>query len=231
MLNEDSVKTMINSSGNVLLMVADGMGGHNKGEFASSEVVRIISEAFERKRGFINLYEASLWLKNIVRYSNSYIFRKQENDADYANMGTTLIICLIYKNRLLILNCGDSRCYLLKNDELKQISEDQTYVNYLVKCGEITPEEALTHPKRHVLTNAIGLYPSATFEFKIRKYNGETILLCSDGLYNEVSKINMKNILMTDANPIEKCKQLINLANFNGGEDNSSVAIWESIHD
>lgn len=231
LLNEDSVRTMVNASGNILMMVADGMGGHKKGEYASSETIRIISKAFEAKHGFLSIYEAKLWLKNIVKITNLAIYSKQESDPEYSKMGSTLVLCLIYKNKLLILNCGDSRCYLYKNGLIRQVTEDQTYVNYLVKCGEITAEEALTHPKRHVLTNAIGLYPSVNFHLKIHKFNGETILLCSDGLYNEVNTTDIKNILENEGTCSDKCRALINLANFNGGEDNSTAAIWERIDD
>lgn len=229
--NEDETRVLINSAGNVLLMVADGMGGHNKGDYASKETIEIVSQTFKDKKGFISLFDAVSRLKRIAKLANSRIYRIQDEDLMYKGMGTTLSLVLIYKNKLISLNCGDSRTYWVKNGELVQISEDQTYVNFLLKSGQITKEEALVHPERHVLTNAIGLFPSISIDIKVLKYNGETVLLCSDGLYNNVSEKDMLNILNTKLNTEEKVESLINLGNFNGGSDNMSIALWESLDD
>ncbi len=229
--NEDETRVLINSAGNVLLMVADGMGGHNKGDYASKETIEIVSQTFKDKKGFISLFDAVSRLKRIAKLANSRIYRIQDEDLMYKGMGTTLSLVLIYKNKLISLNCGDSRTYWVKNGELVQISEDQTYVNFLLKSGQITKEEALVHPERHVLTNAIGLFPSISIDIKVLKYNGETVLLCSDGLYNNVSEKDILNILNTKLNTEEKVESLINLGNFNGGSDNMSIALWESLDD
>lgn len=229
--NEDETRVLINSTGNVLLMVADGMGGHNKGDYASKETIEIVSQTFKDKKGFLSLFDAVSRLKRIAKLANSRIYRIQDEDLMYKGMGTTLSLVLIYKNKLISLNCGDSRTYWVKNGELVQISEDQTYVNFLLKSGQITKEEALVHPERHVLTNAIGLFPSISIDIKVLKYNGETVLLCSDGLYNNVSEKDMLNILNTKLNTEEKVESLINLGNFNGGSDNMSIALWESLDD
>lgn len=229
--NEDETKVLINSAGNVLLMVADGMGGHNKGDYASKETIEIISQTFKDKKGFISLFDAVSWLKKITKLANNRIYKIQDEDLMYKGMGTTLSLVLIYKNKLISLSCGDSRTYWVKDGKLMQISEDQTYVNFLLKSGQITKEEALVHPERHVLTNAIGLFPSISIDIKILKYNGETVFLCSDGLYNNVSEKDILNILNTNLNTEEKVESLINLGNFNGGSDNMSIALWESLDD
>ena len=149
----------------------------------------------------------------------------------YKGMGTTLALAFIYKNKLVVINCGDSRTYWVKNNELVQLSEDQTYVNFLLKSGQITEEQALVHPERHVLTNAIGLFPSLSLDVKVYKYNGETVLLCSDGIYNNVSEKDILNVLKTKLNTEEKVESIINLGNYNGGTDNMSIALWESFND
>ena len=126
---------------------------------------------------------------------------------------------------------SDSRCYSLSKKEFKQLSEDETYAYYLYNSGQISKEEIKTHPKRHVLINAIGIYPSLSVDIKIFKYNKESILLCSDGLYNNVNEPDIENILRTDDSTEVKVNSLINVANFNGGSDNISVALWECLDD
>ena len=229
--NEDAVKVLVNGNGNILLLAADGMGGHNKGDYASFETIRILSESFKEKKGFLNSYSALTWLKNIVKTANNSIYTLQDNDVSYKGMGTTLTCALIFKNKLIVLNCGDSRIYSLKNDRLIQLPEDQTYVNFLLQSGQITREEALVHPERHVLTNAIGLFPSISVDIKVLKYNGEKLLLCTDGLYNNVSEKDILNILIANNDVEDKVQSLINLANFNGGSDNISLCLWEPLND
>ena len=229
--NEDETKIVTNSSGNVLLIVADGMGGHNKGDFASFETVRIISEAFKDKKGFLNAYFASKWLKNITKVANSTIFNLQDQDVTYKGMGTTLSMALIMKDKLVLLNCGDSRIYIERKGKLIQLSEDQTYVNFLVKSGQISKEEALTHPERHVLTNAVGIFPSLSADVRILEYHGEAVFICSDGLYNNVREKDILNVLEMKIPTSDKVQSLISLANFNGGSDNITIALWETLDD
>lgn len=229
--NEDETKILVNSSGNVLMMVADGMGGHNKGDYASKEVVNIIAQAFKDKKRFFGVFDCVKWLRRITKVANTKIYRVQDEDLMYKGMGTTLTAVIIFKDKLISLNAGDSRTYWVQDNKLVQISEDHTYVNYLVKSGQITKEEALVHPERHVLTNAIGLFPSLSVDIKVLKYSGETVLLCSDGLYNNVSERDISNILNSKLNTEEKVESLINLGNFNGSSDNISVALWETFDD
>lgn len=229
--NEDETKIVTNSSGNVLLMVADGMGGHNKGDYASFETVRIISEAFKDKKGFLFNSSAARWLKNITKLANSTIYNLQDQDVTYKGMGTTLSMALIRGNKLIILNCGDSRVYIKKGGKLIQLSEDQTYVNFLVKSGQITKEEALTHPERHVLTNAVGIFPSLSVDIRTIDYNGEAVFICSDGLYNNVREKDILNVLEMNIPTSDKVQSLISLANFNGGSDNITIALWETLDD
>ena len=229
--NEDETKALVDSSGNVLLLVADGMGGHNQGDYASKETINIISQAFKDKKGFFGLFNAVGFLKRILKVANSKIYRVQDEDPMYKGMGTTLALAFIYKNKLVVINCGDSRTYWVKNNELVQLSEDQTYVNFLLKSGQINEEQAIVHPERHVLTNAIGLFPSLSLDVKIYKYSGETVLLCSDGIYNNVSEKDILNVLKTKLNTEEKVESIINLGNYNGGTDNMSIALWESFND
>ena len=227
--NEDQAIALTNASGNVLLIVCDGMGGQKKGEIASSLAVNTIVSSFKQRKGFINAYFAKSWVNKVIREANRNIYEQSQSNPNYQGMGTTVTMLLIIKDIAILANAGDSRCYFLKNHhDLVQISEDQTYVAYLIRTGQITPKEALKKKKRHVLMNALGIYPSASVEIKTIPYLNEVVLLCSDGLYNNVPPTVIESILKGNDSLDRKCFQLINYGNANGGSDNMAVVIWES---
>ena len=229
--NEDEAKILMNSQGYVLMMVADGMGGCNKGDYASLEVIRTLADSFKNKKSFNTLFGVKHWITRTLKIANRNIYNLSYVNVNYKGMGTTIVLAFLFKNKLIITNVGDSRCYLLSKKEFKQVTEDQTYVNYLFHSGIIKESEIKTHPQRHVLTNAIGIYPSISVDQVILNYNKESILLCSDGLYNNIQEADIENILRTDEDVETKVNSLINVANYNGGSDNISVALWESIDD
>lgn len=229
--NEDDTKILLNSHGDLLMMVADGMGGYNKGDFASSEIIHSLSESFISKKRFLSVFQIKLWLTNNLRKINKKIYDLSEKDPVYKGMGSTIIIAFLFNNKLIIANAGDSRAYILNKKEFKQVSDDHSYVNYLYKSGQIKKEEIKVHPSRHVLTNAIGIYPSLSLEFNVLHYNKESILLCSDGLYNNLKENDIENILRTNEDTSDKVLNLINIANYNGGSDNISIALWECLDD
>ena len=229
--NEDECRVVVNSAGCVLMMVADGMGGHNKGDFASKRTVEILCEMFKEKKTFINSFFAAQWLQRSIKSANSKIYNIQDKDSDYKGMGTTLALVLLLKNKLITVNCGDSRIYWVKNNDLVQLTEDQTYVNFLLRSGQITEDEVATHPDRHILTNAIGLFPSISIDLRIFNYSGEKIFICSDGVYNNVKKNDILNILNTKLSIADKAQSIISLGNYNGGSDNMSLVIRETTND
>ena len=229
--NEDECKVIVNTYGNVLMMVADGMGGYKKGDYASLETITYIKDSFIAHGKFFTLTGFVSWLKKAVRNANKSVFFKSERDPGYKGMGSTLAVCCIFKNKLIVLNIGDSRSYVCKDGRLIQLTEDQTYVNYLYRSGKIQEHEMKTHPKRHVLTNAIGLYANASFDLKIYDYEGETIFICSDGLYNNVDVPDILNILKSSETTDQKVSSLISLANYNGGTDNICMTLWETTND
>lgn len=229
--NDDDCKIVCNSYGNVLLLVADGMGGYKKGDYASNEVVKYLSDEFKNSYKFISVYDAYFWLEKRLRKINSELYNLSNEDKNYQGMGTTLVLAMIIKKKILVVNIGDSRCYFVKDKKLTQISEDQTYVNYLYKSGQIEEKDIATNPNRHVLTNAIALFPSISFDKQILKYEEQHIFLCSDGMYNNVSFKDLEAILNTKDSVEEKVNGLIRLANFNGGSDNISCCLWEPIND
>lgn len=226
--NEDRVITSVNIKGNVLMVVCDGMGGQNKGEYAAEIATRVILNSFEQKQKFFSSYSAFRWVNEVVRKANKEVFNESESNPSYQGMGSTLTLVLIYHSRLISCQIGDSRAYILRNRQFEQITEDQTYVGYLYRTGRITKEEMKVHPKRHVLMNALGVFPTVNMDVKIRDYNNETVLVCSDGLYNNVEEEAIANILKGDDTTNQKVHQLITLANVNGGSDNIAVALWEA---
>ena len=227
--NEDQAVALTNASGNVLLIVCDGMGGQNKGDLASSLAVNTIVTAFKERKGFFNSYFAKLWVSRTIREANKTIYDQAQSNPSYADMGTTITLLLIIKDVAILGHAGDSRCYFFRNNhDLVQITEDQTYVAYLLRTGKITPEEALTHPKRHVLMNALGIYPSASIDLKTIPYNNEKVMLCSDGLYNNVPLEDIVAVLKGDDDLEQKVNTLIAIGNKNGGSDNIAVVLWEA---
>ena len=227
--NEDQAVALTNASGNVLLIVCDGMGGQNKGDLASSLALNTIVSSFKNRKGFSNTYLAKLWVSKAIREANKSVYEQSQTNETYHGMGTTVTLLLIIKDVAILGHVGDSRCYFLKNrHDLVQISEDQSYVAYLVRTGQITPEEALTHPKRHVLMNAVGIYPSASIDVRAFPYLGEIVLLCSDGLYNNVPLSDITAILKGDDAVEQKVNELIAIGNKNGGSDNIAVVLWEA---
>ena len=227
--NEDQAAALTNASGNVLLIVCDGMGGQSKGDLASSLAVNTIISSFKNRKGFLNSYFARLWVGKVIREANKSIYEQSQSNPAYQGMGTTITLLLIIKDVAIMGHVGDSRCYFLKSHhDLVQMSEDQTYVGYLLRTGQITPEEALTHPKRHVLMNALGIYPSASIDIKVFPYLNEEVLLCSDGLYNNVPEEDIAAVVKGSDSVDQKVNELIAIGNKNGGSDNIAVVLWEA---
>ncbi|MFA5480941.1 MAG: Stp1/IreP family PP2C-type Ser/Thr phosphatase [Bacilli bacterium] len=229
--NEDQAIVLTNAKGDALLIVCDGMGGHNKGDYASKTAITLMSQAFKSKSGFGNVFLAKQWLAHQIRVTNKEIYDAAFNNEAYKDMGTTLVAALIFNDNIIVANIGDSRAYAIRYDGLERLTEDQTYVDYLFRTGKISKDEISTHPKRHVLMNALGVYPSVTMDITSEAYIGFSIILCSDGLYNNISEKEMHAILTTEERPEQKVDTLIKVANSNGGSDNIAIAYWEVIKD
>lgn len=231
MNNEDQAIALSNAYGNTLLVVCDGMGGQNKGDFASNLAVSCVSDSFNSAPKFLCASHAKYWLIKALREANTAIFNEASKNAAYNGMGTTISVALIYHDKLITGQVGDSRIYRVSDPTgIEQLSEDQTYVGYLYRTGQITKEEMKTHPKRHMLMNALGIYPSVNVDVKIFPYVDETLLLCSDGLYNNVSETTISSILRGDDTPEQKVMELISIGNSNGGSDNIAAVVWEAKH-
>lgn len=233
--NEDRAIILMNSDNEVFLAVSDGMGGSEKGDVASKLTIDLLNASFKKKKKHRYLFSDKRWITRTCKSINKKIYsmaekmKKAEKNSEKIGMGCTLVAVLISAERMMIANIGDSRAYMLKDGEIKQLTTDQTYVEYLLKTGKITEEGAKTHPDRHVLTNALGVYNSLSLSITDMPYHGESILLCSDGLYNNLDSKEIANILLTDERTDQKVVSLISIANHAGGSDNIGIALWECI--
>ena len=134
-----------------------------------------------------------------------------------------------YKDLIFIVNVGDSRAYAIRFNDIKRLTEDQTYVEYLYRTGKISEEEMSTSSQRHILMNAIGTFPSTSFEIKVYQNLKNPILLCSDGVYNNATDAEIHSALRTNERIEQKIDSLIAIANSNGGSDNMAISYWEAI--
>lgn len=209
-----------------LFMIADGMGGHEKGEFASSQSVCIVNNN-------INKHIENIVFQNIdddiikgiiydsIKKANTFIF---ESSPKNTIMGTTFVLALILNEKLFIANVGDSRVYMLNSNNLVQITKDNSYVQQLIEGGYIDEEQAKTHSQRNQITRAIGVEKDIQVDFYIRELQkDDKILLCSDGLTTMVEDEDIKIILTENENPKDICEKLLKMANDNGGRDNITI--------
>lgn len=229
--NEDKALSLIDADGNILLCVCDGMGGYMKGDFASKIATDILSSAFKSKMKWIFDFQVTMWIDKMVRTINYSVYNEgNDSDALYG-MGTTLCFVVFFKGKIFIANVGDSRCYFLEKDEIKQMTRDQTYVEYLVAYKEIDEDEKRTSKDRHALMNFIGQRKTVDYQLIVEKNEKKTVLLCSDGLYNNATNQQIYSVLSSQERLDQKISTLIGVANSNGGTDNIAVSIWEPYQD
>ena len=206
----------------VLLVVADGMGGHAQGEVASRLavdcVVRLVNSADESIPEREGSYSA--FLGKVLQDVNLEVYTAGR----HTGMGTTCTVAAIRQDNLHVAHVGDSRAYIFRDGELRQITRDHSWVEEAVARGLVDPREALIHPNRHVITRAIGLEPQVEVDtYTIRLENADLVLLCSDGL-NYVQESDIATILQKQE-LAEACRALIEAANSNGGLDNTTVVL------
>ena len=222
--NEDSVTVIKNSSGEILLAVADGMGGHRGGEIASSIAISHIGKRFAEISSLGNKEDAINWIKDVVSEANVQIYKYTNENPESAGMGTTLVLAVLTNQFLLFGNIGDSSGYVFKNERIHKITTDHTLVNLLVKSGELTEEEAKDHPRKNVLMRALGATTKVEMDIFDVEHDVDGIMLCSDGLTNMLDDEQISKVLCENTSVEEKLKKLIIKSNNRGGTDNISVA-------
>jgi protein phosphatase len=227
--NEDQVFVGVNKHHNVLLAVADGMGGHARGDLASKLAMQSLTKGFASTLGLLTAKTATLWLRSQIIEANRSIYKEAQRSSSLKEMGTTLVIALVVHKQLILLNIGDSRVYSYYQNQLTCLTNDQTYVDYLYRQGKITLEEMKIHPQRHVLLNALGLNTTVSYDLNVIPYEGQRLMVCSDGLYNNVSFTEIASLMASSDTPQQKVESFISLANAHGGTDNIAVGIWEPV--
>lgn len=222
--NEDSVNIVTNVTGEVLLAVADGMGGHKNGEVASSIALNHIATRFKEISSVGNKEDAINWISDTVKEANALIYKYVANHKESAGMGTTMVLAVLTKSFLLIGNIGDSAGYVMKNGKLHKVTIDHTLVNLLVKSGEISEEDAKNHPKKNVLMKALGASVDVEMDIFNVELGVDGIFLCSDGLTNMLDDDSIEKVLNGSGTIDEKLEKLVFKANNRGGSDNISIA-------
>ncbi|MDR2457703.1 MAG: Stp1/IreP family PP2C-type Ser/Thr phosphatase [Clostridiales Family XIII bacterium] len=206
-----------------IFVVADGVGGQNKGQLASKLATDEIKKYIDKNKDIHNLEEYFLKLLNKI---DKKIMDQSLLKVENKGMATTLISCYMENNNFFIVNIGDSRGYLITDDDMIKITDDHSYVNELLKAGEITEDEARVHPKKNIITKALGIGENVNPDF----YKGELkkndmILLCSDGLTNEVEDAEIFKIVKEKTNLKTACISLVKKAKKNGGKDNITLVL------
>lgn len=222
-LNEDSYfVSEPDSSGKVLAVVADGMGGHNAGEVASGKAVGIVKKNVLEKNGS----DVKDILINAVNAANCEIYEMSKNKKDLYGMGTTMTACVAEENNVTVVHVGDSRLYLINEDNMTQITKDHSLVEMLVENGEITKEEARRHPQKNIITRAVGTNETVEtdiYEFQVKK--DDLILICSDGLVNMIEDDEILSIIRLSKTLNDAANKLVKEAENAGGTDNITVIL------
>ena len=222
--NEDSYLAEEN-----LYVVADGMGGHNAGEVASALAVTTL------KAGARTGIDSVERFRELVQQANTAIYTASLDDSTQSGMGTTLTALSIVAGeepRVLVANVGDARTYMWRNGALTRLSVDHSYVQELVNEGIITPEEARVHPRRNIVTRALGIDRSVVVDvFSHLVRTGDRIVLCSDGLVDEVSDADIAVVLGQHSDPQDTAEALVMVANTAGGRDNTTVIVIDVLDD
>lgn len=212
-----------------LFAVADGMGGHSAGEVASQVAVDALRVAFNGDPTIDGLVDA-------VRRANDAVLERADDDPELSGMGTTLTAVALVPGadgeELVVVNVGDSRTYLLRQGELNQLTEDDSLVGQLVRDGRIEPAEARHHPQRNIITKALGLDGRLEVDpLQLIPVQGERLLLCSDGLTDEVGEDEIASLLRKHGDPQNAARALVDLANERGGGDNVTVVVIDVVDD
>lgn len=222
-----------------LFILADGMGGHNAGEVASEWASKIAGlevlkstmldeqettdKEITRKRSIIGniMVEA-------IRKANTFILDLSRKSPGTKDMGTTLVSAFASGENLFVANVGDSRCYLISDEGIEQITKDHSYVQELVEIGMVTQKEARHHPRRNEITRCVGYFDNINVDiFQRILYKGNKVLLCSDGLHGVLEDEEIWRIARENSNLWESCQKLIEAANNGGGPDNISAILFE----
>jgi protein phosphatase len=217
--------------GPTLFAVADGMGGHAAGEVASEVAIGAVERAFGGGDA-----PASDDLRVAVEHANQVVYQQAQHDPALRGMGTTLTVAAVVvtdgEERIAVANVGDSRAYVFAHGDLTQLTEDHSVAEELVRQGQISPDEVDTHPQRHILTRALGIFPEVEVDvWEVLPYVGDRLLLCSDGLVREIADDQIASVLRRLSDPSQAAQDLVARARAAGGSDNITVVVVDVVAD
>ncbi len=227
--NQDYYRQQSLSSTQSLAVVCDGMGGSKSGDVAS----RLASEVFlqDVEQSVFPAMEQSEVVEMLVRAvknANRAVYEQSKVSTDFDGMGTTLVSIFLQERDAYILNVGDSRCYYVEGDNISQVTEDHSVVGLMVARGQITEEQARNHPNKNLITRAVGTEPDVECDcFYLQMDRGESLLLCSDGLSNMVTKPEILYEVTHGGDGQETCRRLIEIAKKRGAPDNVTVMLLQ----
>ena len=225
-VNQDFVFTSETPVGNLpnLFVVADGMGGHKAGDFASSYAVEVLLSTIREDE---NSNPVKI-IRAAIENANTQLLREASDNETMSGMGTTMVLVTIVGHYAYVANVGDSRLYLVDENKISQITKDHSLVEEMVRMGEISRDDARNHPDKNIITRAHGAGRDVDVDFfDIRLTPGDILLLCSDGLSNMVPDEDIRQVIRTSETLEETGRRLVSMANDNGGRDNIAVVLVE----
>ena len=226
-LNEDYIYTSGQPIGALpnLFIVADGMGGHKAGDYASMHTVDRFVEVIRELGEEHGLQDS---INEAVTAANAYIYQRSRENSNLSGMGTTLVLASCIGNEAIVANIGDSRLYLVNDDAMTQITRDHSLVEEMVTLGGIDREMARNHPDKNIITRAVGVKEKVAADFfEVDLTKGDKLLLCSDGLTNMLRDEEIYQIIQDNKELEQAAKALVDAANENGGRDNIAVVLVE----
>ena len=229
-VNQDFIYTSERPVGKLpnVFIVADGMGGHKAGDYASKTTVETIVEEIAGAEET----DAAAVLKSAIQTANGLIRKCAEESPELEGRGTTVVAATCSGNILQVANVGDSRLYIANSKEIRQITRDHSLVEEMVRMGGIAREEARNHPDKNIITRAVGADHIVKPDFFTVKLNsGDMILMCTDGLTNMLEDEEIHMILEESRDMVEKAEELVKAANEKGGRDNISVILIDPLSD
>ncbi|NLP15637.1 MAG: Stp1/IreP family PP2C-type Ser/Thr phosphatase [Clostridiales bacterium] len=223
-INQDYAFCEVNPVGNLpnLFIVADGMGGHNAGDYASRFCVEFFVEHIKNSKETSPI----VLIEEAIKDTNEKLYEKSKQQIEYEGMGTTFVVATIYDKEMYVANIGDSRLYVISRD-IRQVTEDHSLVQAMVNNGELDKDEAKVHPNKNIITRALGANETAQPDFfEVELEEEDIVLMCSDGLTNMLNDETIERIIRENADdPKIAAENLVRQANKNGGKDNIAVII------
>ncbi len=226
--NEDTFTYIVKDENNFMAFVCDGMGGHLGGSYASSKTVDFLNDAYAKLDPATPIKNVGVWLFDTLQAANEYIYEQSLANENLKGMGTTVSGVIMVNGDIYYAHIGDSRIYAYSKDSLQQVTTDHTYVNTLLLNGLITFKQAQKHPKRHVLTNALGIKRKVYVDIgQIRLKDDENLLICTDGVHNLLDGKKLTKLLNEEIDIELKINMIKEKVLSLGGLDNITLILLE----